>query len=527
MTLEFALTEAQFAEVRDLLFGAEWHQPDDPERGFLAAVYPASGAERRTLILGEIIEPKAGEVYWSDSEGLIMTHQYYSRAIDVIQPIAGAGLINVHSHPGPKSSAAPPMPSEPDLDSDRRELGTVARALPAGRPVAAGIISAGGGISVREYLYRRPSNKQEAMQFEAEGPQIEFARRVRVVGPGFRWLHADPKKKISIKIDTEATDSSILLWGKEGQQLLAGLTVGIAGLGGVGGIVAEHLARLGVGRVVLVDYDRLNKDNFNRSQGATRDEAERQTPKVNVYSRVANLSATAPNFVVLPHRASVSEDEGLKYLLDCDFIVACADDAFARQVLDHASYSHLIPVIDGGTVLVADPKTTTVVAGKSQIATSGPGHPCLECQGVYSQEEATIARESPAWGRYLDLEGADEDVKDQLRAPSMISSNALVASLMGLRLMALALKTTPAALSGTQRYYIESGELCWAAKKNCTPECRKIAFTGLGDSHYIPTGIDLRWKKLQAEEAGSTEDPKEKEKRSSERNRKNNLRNRR
>ena len=43
---------------------------------------------------------------------------------------------------------------------------------------------------------------------------------VRVVGPGFRWLHADPNKKFSVKIDTEATDSSILLWGKEGQQLL-------------------------------------------------------------------------------------------------------------------------------------------------------------------------------------------------------------------------------------------------------------------------------------------------------------------
>ncbi len=37
-------------------------------------------------------------------------------------------------------------------------------------------------------------------------------------------------------------------------------------------------------------------------------------------------------------------------------------------------------------------------AGKTQIVSAGPGHRCLECQGVYAQEEATIARESASWG---------------------------------------------------------------------------------------------------------------------------------
>src|SRR5260370_20441538 len=128
--------------------------------------------------------------------------------------------------------------------------------------------------------------------------------------------------------------------------MLSELSIGIAGVGGVGGILAEHLARLGIGTLVLVDYDRLEIGNLSRSQGATRSEATARLPKVQVYARVAKEAATAPNFEAFAVRESVAEPSGLKPLLDCDIIVSAADDAFARQVLDHASYAHLIPVID-------------------------------------------------------------------------------------------------------------------------------------------------------------------------------------
>lgn len=286
--------------------------------------------------------------------------------------------------------------------------------------------------------------------------------------------------------------------------MLGGLCVGIAGLGGVGGILAEHLARLGVGALILVDYDRLEDVNFNRAQGTTHSDVFSRLPKVEVYGRIAKTSATAPHFRVSPFRASVVEADGLRRLLDCDMVIASADDAFARQVLDHASYAHLIPIVDGGTTLVPDSLSRLLVAGKSQVAATGPGHACLECQGVYTQEEATVARESPSWGNYVDLSG---DVKDQLkkelRAPSVICNNALVASLIGLRVLSIALGITPKTVRGTQRYYIEEGKLAWAATKECKPECRKHSWTGLGDSHYIPVGTDLRWQGLRKLEASA------------------------
>src|SRR5690349_3609190 len=85
LKLEFALTEEQHRDVLERLFGKRAHRPDDPERGFLAMVFPATGATRRTLLLGQIIEPGRDDVYWSRKKGLVMAHQYYSRALTAIQ----------------------------------------------------------------------------------------------------------------------------------------------------------------------------------------------------------------------------------------------------------------------------------------------------------------------------------------------------------------------------------------------------------------------------------------------------------
>lgn len=47
---------------------------------------------------------------------------------------------------------------------------------------------------------------------------------------------------------------------------IKGATVGIAGLGGLGSSIAVALARIGVGRLVLVDFDVVEPSNLNRQQ---------------------------------------------------------------------------------------------------------------------------------------------------------------------------------------------------------------------------------------------------------------------
>ena len=57
--------------------------------------------------------------------------------------------------------------------------------------------------------------------------------------------------------------------GLEGQMILLDATVAVVGCGGLGGWVAEALARMGVGRLMLIDGDVFEEDNLNRQLGCT------------------------------------------------------------------------------------------------------------------------------------------------------------------------------------------------------------------------------------------------------------------
>lgn len=52
--------------------------------------------------------------------------------------------------------------------------------------------------------------------------------------------------------------------GREIQRKISSASVGIAGLGGLGSNIAVHLARLGIGRLVICDFDKVDIRNINR-----------------------------------------------------------------------------------------------------------------------------------------------------------------------------------------------------------------------------------------------------------------------
>lgn len=69
------------------------------------------------------------------------------------------------------------------------------------------------------------------------------------------------------------------------QARLRGARVAIAGLGGVGGVYLLTLARLGIGRFSLAEFDHYGLANFNRQVGATLSSLER--PKLDVMLEMA------------------------------------------------------------------------------------------------------------------------------------------------------------------------------------------------------------------------------------------------
>ena len=59
-------------------------------------------------------------------------------------------------------------------------------------------------------------------------------------------------------------DRVISLVGEDNLNKIKKTTVLIVGLGGVGGYALEALVRSGIGRIILIDYDKIDKSNLNR-----------------------------------------------------------------------------------------------------------------------------------------------------------------------------------------------------------------------------------------------------------------------
>ena len=83
-----------------------------------------------------------------------------------------------------------------------------------------------------------------------------------------------------------------LLLGKEAMNKLEDARVAVFGIGGVGGYVCEALARSGVGKLDLIDNDKVCMSNLNRQIIATR----------NTVGQIQNRSDEETGFSILIRR---------------------------------------------------------------------------------------------------------------------------------------------------------------------------------------------------------------------------------
>lgn len=115
---------------------------------------------------------------------------------------------------------------------------------------------------------------------------------------------------------------------EEIRKKLSDKVVGIAGCGGLGSNCAIALARVGVGKLILADFDRVEESNLNRQYffrdqvgeykaEALRDNIHRIDDKLSIETHVVNLE---PESVVT-------------FFADCDVIVEAFDTDAAKQMI--------------------------------------------------------------------------------------------------------------------------------------------------------------------------------------------------
>jgi sulfur carrier protein ThiS adenylyltransferase len=114
----------------------------------------------------------------------------------------------------------------------------------------------------------------------------------------------------------------------EYRRRLAGRSVGIAGAGGLGSNCASALARAGIGRLVIVDFDVVSQDNLDR-QFFFLDQVGR--PKVEALAE--NLGRIDPGVAVETHILRLDPAAIREIFARCDVLVEAFDTAEAKLML--------------------------------------------------------------------------------------------------------------------------------------------------------------------------------------------------
>ncbi len=117
------------------------------------------------------------------------------------------------------------------------------------------------------------------------------------------------------------------------QEKIKKCLIGVMGLGGLGSVVALSLARIGVGGLLLADYDVVEPSNLNRQQYFIDQIGMKKTAAMH-----DNLSRVNPYFEIELFDGELTEDNIPQIFRDVDVLVECFDSpeckAFAlRSVL--------------------------------------------------------------------------------------------------------------------------------------------------------------------------------------------------
>ena len=190
----------------------------------------------------------------------------------------------------------------------------------------------------------------------------DLVRRIdslaEVVGDG-RIIRLEHVQALAVECECEvreveiaALEAGVVPWryirnvgtiGLEGQARLLQSTAAVVGLGGLGGYVTEALARMGVGRLILIDGDTFEEHNYNRQLLSA--EARLGMEKAQVArQRVAQINAAV---AVDAHTVMLTRENLTQLLEGADVVVDALDRLPTRMILQDGAEALSIPMVHG------------------------------------------------------------------------------------------------------------------------------------------------------------------------------------
>lgn len=310
-------------------------------------------------------------------------------------------ILKVHSHPG-----GFPFFSEVDDESDKDLFNSVFGWTDSAFPHASAIMLPGGRMFGRAIL---PDGAFQSLDsILVPGDDVHFwMTEGGGAPPSFTQRHAQ-------------------LFGSETIRRLRQLSIAVVGCSGTGSPVIEQLARLGVGRLVLVDPDRVEEKNLNRILNASREDAYLKRPKVEVMARAIAAMGFGTELEIIAE--DLATPRAIKAVAECDVVFGCMDGVEGRHLLNRLAAYYVLPYFDVGVRLVAD-GAGGIDEACGAVHYVRPDGSTLQDRKVYTADQlkaAGLRRTDPK--AYRDqvragyIRGVDED------RPAVISINMQMAS---------------------------------------------------------------------------------------------------
>ncbi len=332
-------------------------------------------------------------VYWPPQTG----HALYERAAE-----RSMAILKVHSHPAGYDKF-----SIQDDRSDKELFQALHGWTDDGLPHASAVMLPSGRMFGR--LVDRSC-------------RFHVIERIAIAGDEILFFDADPAV---VKDETQLRTSQA--FGDRTTTLLKKLKIGIVGCSGTGSWVIEQLARLGVGHLVLVDPDIVERKNLNRVVNTQLADTEGVRQKVLALAEALGRHGTGT--VVTPIGGMLFDKVTARALASCDVVFGCMDKFEGRDRLNRIASFYLVPYFDLGVRLDADGE-----GGISNVSGTVnymlPDGSSLLSRGCYSPKtlrEEVLRRTNPDQYRQEADDGYIKNAK--VDSPAVISVNGFCASM--------------------------------------------------------------------------------------------------
>lgn len=234
------------------------------------------------------------------------------------------------------------------------------------------------------------------------------ARHIAVIGESIE-LHGVP---VPDSRSPESLKRQEVAFGKPFNMKMASLRVAVIGLGGTGSPTATLLARSGIGELIMVDGDILERSNMNRVRGyVANDVGKKKASRLGAYIDSMELGTKVAVFTEYLHESPSALDA----VSTADVVFGCTDDVEGRDILNQAVYYYAQALIDLGIAAKIDTNKEGVPylrdqRGRVSLVMPESGA-CLRCQRVVTEELLSAERafkENPKL-RELDAETLERE----------------------------------------------------------------------------------------------------------------------